>query len=186
MSALSHRARGPQAGPETGAALLRAAPDGTVTIVAKWLLKSEPDVFGYDDLVRNGREGWDGVRNYQARNFMRAMKRGDLGLFYHSNAKPPGVAGICKIVEGAEPDPTQFDPSSTYFDPRSNPDEPRWDWVTVAPVRKLDFVSIDELRTIPDLAECRLLAKGNRLSVMPLTDEEFDIIVSFADGKGDS
>ena len=152
--------------------------------MAKWLLKSEPDVFGYDDLVRTRREGWDGVRNYQARNFMREMKRGDRAIFYHSNAKPPGVAGICKIVKGAEPDPTQFDPASNYCDPKSNPDDPRWDWVTVAPDRKLAFVSIDELKTIPELADCRLLAKGNRLSVMPLTDHEFDVIVSFADAKG--
>ncbi len=126
------------------------------------------------------------MRNYQARNFMREMKRGDRAIFYHSNAKPPGVAGICKIVKGAEPDPTQFDPGSKYHDPGSNPEDPRWDWVTVAPDRKLNFVSIDELKTVPELAGCRLLAKGNRLSVMPLTDEEFEIIVSFADAKGRS
>ena len=143
-------------------------------------------MFGYDHLVRNKREGWDGVRNYQARNFMREMKPGDRAIFYHSNAKPPGVAGICKIVKGAEPDPTQFDPTSNYFDPKSNPDDPRWDWVTVAPERKLTFVSIDELKAVPELAGCRLLAKGNRLSVMPLTDEEFDIIVAVADGKADT
>jgi predicted RNA-binding protein with PUA-like domain len=151
--------------------------------VAKWLMKSEPDVFGYEDLVRVKREGWDGVRNYQARNFMREMQRGDRVIFYHSNAKPPGVAGIAKIVRGAEPDPTQFDPESNYFDPKSDPEEPRWDWVTVAPDRKLEFVSIDELKEIPELAECRLLAKGNRLSVMPLTDDEFDAIVAAADAK---
>jgi predicted RNA-binding protein with PUA-like domain len=80
--------------------------------MAHWLMKSEPDVFGYPDLERVGREGWDGVRNYQARNFMREMKRGDRVVFYHSNATPPGVAGICKVVKTAEPDPTQFDPSS--------------------------------------------------------------------------
>ena len=156
---------------------------GTVLGVAKWLMKSEPDVFGYDDLVRVKREGWDGVRNYQARNFMREMQRGDRVIFYHSNAKPPGVAGIAKIVKGAEPDPTQFDPGSKYFDPKSDPAEPRWDWVTVAPDRKLEFVSIDELKQIPELTDCRLLAKGNRLSVMPLTDDEFDAIVAFADAK---
>jgi predicted RNA-binding protein with PUA-like domain len=148
--------------------------------VAKWLMKSEPDVFGYDDLVRNGREGWDGVRNYQARNFMRAMAKGDHVLFYHSNAAPPGVAGIAKVVRTAEPDPTQFDPASKYHDPNSSPDDPRWDWVTVAPVRALRFVSIDELRTIPELHECRLLAKGNRLSVMPIADHEFDAVVRYA------
>jgi len=163
--------------------LASATGAATVVGVAKWLLKSEPDVFGYDDLVRNKREGWDGVRNYQARNFMREMKRGDRALFYHSNAKPPGVAGICKIVKGAEPDPTQFDPATKYYDPRSDPDDPRWDWVTVAPDRKLDFVSLDELKQIPQLAGCRLVAKGNRLSVMPITDAEFDAIVAYATAK---
>lgn len=152
--------------------------------MAKWLLKSEPDVFSYDDLVENEREGWDGVRNYQARNFMREMRRGDRAIFYHSSTKPPGVAGICKIVKGAEPDPTQFDPSGKYYDPKSDPHDPRWDWVTVAPVRKVRFVSIDELRELPELADCRLLAKGNRLSVMPLTDDEFDTIVRYADDVG--
>lgn len=155
----------------------------SVVAVATWLMKSEPDVFGYDDLVRVGREGWDGVRNYQARNFMREMRRGDRVIFYHSNAKPPGVAGIAKIVGVAEPDPTQFDPGSKYFDPASSPDAPRWDWVTVAPVRKLAFVPVDELKAIPELADCRLLAKGNRLSVMPLTESEFDAIVAAADAK---
>lgn len=149
--------------------------------VAKWLIKSEPDVFGYDDLVKAGREGWDGVRNYQARNFLREMRRGDRAIFYHSNAKPPGVAGIAKIVKGPEPDPTQFDPSSKYYDPKSDPDDPRWDWVTVAPDRKLGFVGLDELKAMPELAECRLLARGNRLSVLPLTEVEFDAIVAAAD-----
>lgn len=149
--------------------------------MAKWLLKSEPDVFGYDHLVANGREGWDGVRNYQARNYLREMRRGDRAIFYHSNTKPPGVAGICKIVKGPEPDPTQFDPEAKYYDRKSPPDDPRWSWVTVAPDRKLRFISIDELREIPALAECRLLAKGNRLSLMPLTDAEFDAIVDHAD-----
>jgi len=151
--------------------------------VARWLLKSEPDVFSFDDLVRAQREGWDGIRNYQARNCMRQMRRGDRAIFYHSNATPPGVAGICKIVATAEPDPTQFDPASDYYDPASKRSDPRWDLVTVAPVRPLPFVSLDELRNIPELAECRLLAKGNRLSVLPLTDAEFDTIVRVAKRK---
>jgi predicted RNA-binding protein with PUA-like domain len=151
--------------------------------VAKWLLKSEPDVFGYDDLVAVKREGWDGVRNYQARNFLREMRKGDQAIFYHSNAKPPGVAGIAKVVKTAEPDPTQFDPTSKYYDPDSDPSDPRWDWVTVGPDRKLPFVSLDELRAMPELAQCRLLARGNRLSVMPLTDDEFDAIVAAANAK---
>jgi predicted RNA-binding protein with PUA-like domain len=149
--------------------------------MAYWLLKSEPDVFGYPDLVRRKREGWDGVRNYQARNFLRAMRVGERAIFYHSNATPPGVAGICKVVREAEPDPTQFDPASRYYEPKATPDAPVWDWVTVAPVRKLRFVPLDELKTIPELAGSRLLAKGNRLSVIPLTEPEFGAIVHAAD-----
>jgi predicted RNA-binding protein with PUA-like domain len=146
--------------------------------MAKWLFKSEPESFGYADLVRVQREGWDGVRNFMARNYMRSMKVGDQAIFYHSNAKPPGAAGVCKVVKGAEPDPTQFDPSSKYYDPTSPVDDPRWDWVTVAPVRELRFVSLDEMRTMPELVDCKLLARGNRLSVLPLTDAEFKAIVA--------
>ncbi|MET0578265.1 MAG: EVE domain-containing protein [Ilumatobacteraceae bacterium] len=145
--------------------------------MAHWLLKSEPDVFGYDDLVANGQEGWDGVRNYTARIHLRAMRKGDTAILYHSNTKPPGAAGICTIVREAEPDPTQFDPSSKYYDPKSKPEAPTWDWVTVAPVRALQFVPLDVLRTMPELATSPLLARGNRLSVLPLTDEEFTAIV---------
>ena len=87
--------------------------------MAKWLFKSEPESFGYADLVRVKREGWDGVRNFMARNYMRSMQVGEQAIFYHSNAKPPGAAGICKVVKGAEPDPTQFDPTSKYYDPTS-------------------------------------------------------------------
>ena len=148
--------------------------------MARWLLKSEPAVFSYDDLVRAGREGWDGIRSYQARIYLREMRREEQAIFYHSNAKPPGVAGICQIVKEAEPDPTQFDPASAYYDATSSPADPRWDWVTVAPVRALPFVSRDELRTIPELANSRLLARGNRLSVIPLSDAEFDAIVRYA------
>lgn len=140
-------------------------------------MKSEPDVFSYDDLVRVKREGWDGVRNYQARNYMRVMKRGDLVVFYHSNATPPGVAGIAKIVKEAEPDPTQFDISSKYFDPKSPLDNPRWDWVTVAPHQRLTFIELERLRAMKPLQSCQLLARGNRLSVMPLTTKEFSAIV---------
>jgi predicted RNA-binding protein with PUA-like domain len=149
--------------------------------VARWLLKSEPESFGYHHLVAAGTTGWDGVRSYQARNYMREMRVGDRAIFYHSNASPPGAAGICRIVRGAEPDPTQFDPLSPYFDPASPPAAPRWDWVTVAPVRALRrLVPLDELRTMPELTDCRLLARGNRLSVLPLTDEEFAAIVRAA------
>ena len=149
--------------------------------MAHWLLKSEPDVFGYADLARKRREGWDGVRSYQARIYLRQMRVGEQAIFYHSNASPPGAAGICKIVKAAEPDPTQFDPKAKYYDPRSDPADPRWDWVTVAPVRALRFVPLPDLRTMPELAASALLAKGNRLSVLPLTDLEFDAIVRRAD-----
>jgi predicted RNA-binding protein with PUA-like domain len=150
--------------------------------VAKWLFKSEPDSFGYHDLVKARRSGWDGVRNFQARNYMRAMQVGDQAIFYHSNAAPPGAAGICKVVRAAEPDPTQFDPTSKYFDPTSHPADPRWDWVTVAPVRRLRLVPLATLRAMPELAGSRLLARGSRLSVLPLTEEEFAAIVSAGAG----
>lgn len=146
--------------------------------MAHWLLKSEPDAFGYDDLVAVGREGWDGVRSYQARNLLRAMRAGETAIFYHSNANPPGVAGVCRIVGEAEPDPTQFDPASRYYDAGSKLDDPRWDWVHVAPVRALRFIPLAELRAMPELEHCRLLARGNRLSVVPLTDAEFAAIVT--------
>ena len=146
--------------------------------MAHWLLKSEPDVFGYDDLVANGREGWDGVRNYTARIHLRAMRTGDQAIFYHSNAKPPGAAGICKDRQGGRARPDAVRPGSKYYDPGSKLADPTWDWVTVAPVRPLKrFVPLDVLRTMPELANCQLLARGNRLSVMPLTDDEFDAIV---------
>jgi predicted RNA-binding protein with PUA-like domain len=149
--------------------------------MAYWLMKSEPESFSYADLVKAKRTGWDGVRNHKARNFMREMKVGEQALFYHSSTNPPGVAGICKIVRAAEPDPTQFDPDSHYFDPASTRALPRWDWVTIAPVRQLRYVSLPELRLIPELAGSPLLARGNRLSVFPLTDSGFDAIVRYAD-----
>ena len=149
-----------------------------------WLMKTEPDEFGIDDLKRKKTEPWSGVRNYQARNFMRdGMHKGDGVLFYHSSCEVPGVAGVAEVATAAYPDPTQFDPNSKYFDPASKPEDPRWDWVTVALVRPLPFVSLDELRLLPELADCRLIARGNRLSVIPLRDTEFDAIVAFATSR---
>ena len=146
--------------------------------MAHWLMKSEPDTFGYPHLVAAGRAGWDGVRNLQARNFLRTMRVGDQAIFYHSSTSPPGAAGICTVVGAAEPDPTQFDPASHYYDPTSDPAAPRWDWVTVAPVRALRrYVPLAELRTIPELAGSRLVARANRLSVIPFTAVEFDAVV---------
>jgi predicted RNA-binding protein with PUA-like domain len=109
------------------------------------------------------------------------MRVGDQAIFYHSQATPPGAAGICRIVRAAEPDPTQFDPDAKYYDPSSDPHDPKWLWVTVAPVRSLRFVPLAELRAIPELASSRLLARGNRLSVLPLTAGEFAAIVRVAD-----
>ena len=122
-----------------------------------WLLKTEPESFGYDDLVLAKREGWDGIRNCRPRLPAPGIQSGDQVIIYHSNAKPPGAAGIAKIVGTAEPDPSQFDPESKYYDPGfgSHP-IPRWDWVTVAPVRKLRFVPLDELRAMPELTSSRL------------------------------
>lgn len=143
--------------------------------MAFWLLKSEPDVFSYADLVGVGVEPWNGVRNYQARNNLRAMQIGDYCLFYHSNAKPAGVAGVAKVVQAAYPDNLQFDPLNDYHDPKSNPDEPRWSMVDVAPVVAFqDVLSLDILRGLPAWSSSPLMQKGTRLSVLPVTAEQFD------------
>lgn len=143
-------------------------------------MKSEPDVFGIDDLAKKKVEGWNGVRNYQARNFMRAMSVGDEVLFYHSNAEPPGVVGLAKVVRAAYPDPTQFDRKSDYYEPRATKAAPVWSQVDVAFVEKLPRqVPLDELRGMPALAKMPLVNKS-RLSVMPVTDEEWAAIVAAA------
>jgi predicted RNA-binding protein with PUA-like domain len=145
-----------------------------------WLMKSEPDVFGIDDLAAAPRKttAWWGVRNYQARNFMRDdMQRGDLVFFYHSSCPEPGIAGIAKVSRQAYPDATQFDPASEYFDPAATPDKPRWVNVDVALVRKTRLVSIPELRSHPELARMRVLQKGNRLSITPVEPREWEFIV---------
>lgn len=145
-----------------------------------WLMKSEPDVFSIDDLKSRpgSREQWDGVRNYQARNFMRdEMKVGDLILFYHSNATPPGVAGIAEVSKLAHPDHTQFDKKSEYYDPKATLENPRWFMVEVKFVEKFkNFLSLDELKECAPLQGMRLLQKGNRLSVMPVELKEFEFI----------
>lgn len=149
-----------------------------------WLMKTEPDVFSIDDLERVGTEPWDGIRNYMARNYMRDdMKVGDKVLFYHSNAKPPGVAGLARIASKAYPDPTQFDPKSKYHDPTSDPDDPRWLLVDVEFVEKLPrFVGLDELRTRPELEGMVLLNKS-RLSVQPVDKQHYDFVVKLARKK---
>lgn len=138
-------------------------------------MKSEPDVFSIDDLERKGRAPWDGVRNYQARNFMRDdMRAGDWILFYHSNAAPPGVAGLARVCREAYPDPTAWDPKSAYHDPRSSPEHPVWLMVDVEFVERFPhFVSLDELKTDRALAGLMVTRRGMRLSVQPVDPAHF-------------
>lgn len=145
-----------------------------------WLVKSEPEVFSIDDLARSPKKttSWDGVRNYQARNFMRAMRVGDQVLFYHSNADPPSVVGIAEVVRTAYPDATQFDKRDAHYDPRSDPDQPRWDVVDIRFVRKFAIpMSLDLLRRQMGLKRMELLRKGSRLSVQPVREAEWAGIV---------
>lgn len=144
-----------------------------------WLMKSEPDVFSIDDLKRVRVEPWDGIRNYQARNFMRdEMRIGDQAFFYHSNCDEPGIVGIMKVASKPYPDHTQFEPDSRYHDPKSDPDNPRWILVDVRFVRKLKrTVTLAEMRREPELEGMRLLMRGNRLSVMPVDKPHWDHIL---------
>jgi len=149
-----------------------------------WLMKSEPDVYSIDDLERDGTEPWEGVRNYQARNFMREMAVGDLALFYHSNAKPPGVAGVCRISREAYPDATQFDEKSKYFDAKSQIEDPRWSMVDVAFVEKFDEeVSLQALKDDPALEGMLVTQKGSRLSVQPVAKKHFKRVLKMAGAK---
>lgn len=144
-----------------------------------WLMKSEPSVQSIDDLagMPDGTVGWFGVRNYQARNFMRDnMQDGDMVFFYHSSCPEPGIAGIARVVGSSYPDPTQFDPRSEYFDPTSPVANPRWIQVNVQFVRKTRLLGLAELRAIAGLEAMRLLQKGNRLSITPVTPSEGEII----------
>jgi predicted RNA-binding protein with PUA-like domain len=145
-----------------------------------WLMKSEPDAFSIDDLAKAKREPWSGVRNYQARNFMRQMQPGDGVLFYHSSTAVPGVVGIAEVATEAYPDPTQFQKKSDYYDPKSKPEEPRWSLVDVAFVRKLDrVIALEELRAVADKLEgLALLQRGSRLSVSPVTAAQWKTILS--------
>ncbi|GAB4357268.1 MAG: EVE domain-containing protein [Methylohalobius crimeensis] len=157
---------------------------------AYWLLKSEPSAFSIDDLARSPHQTdhWDGVRNYQARNFMRdQMRVGDLAFFYHSNCKPPAIVGIVRIVRSGYPDHTAWDPDSPYFDPKSTSDHPRWYMVDVQLERKFSHpVTLPEMKVHPELAEFRLLKKGNRLSVMPVDPEHWHFILAFAEQAASS
>jgi len=151
--------------------------------MAYWLMKSEPDAFGLDDLERRGATGepWDGVRNYQARNMMRdQMRPGDRILFYHSNCTVPGVVGIAEVASEPYPDATAFDPDAKYYDPKSDPQDPRWYLVDVRFVRRLSrTIPLTELKGYADgpLADMPLVRRGNRLSVMPVTPEQWAFIL---------
>jgi predicted RNA-binding protein with PUA-like domain len=148
--------------------------------VRYWLMKSEPSEFSIDDLVAAPEQAtaWFGVRNYQARNFMRdAMRLGDGAFFYHSSCPAPGIAGICEVSRLAYPDESQFDPAGKYFDPKSTPENPRWVHVDVRLRKKTRLVGLDELRTHPELADMVVLRRGNRLSITPVEPQEWRFIV---------
>lgn len=151
-----------------------------------WLMKSEPSAFSIDDLAKAPRRTtcWDGVRNYQARNFLRRMQRGDQVLFYHSNADPPAVVGLAEVVRKAYPDPTQFDRRHRHYDSTSHPADPRWDMVDIRLLRKFSLpLSLDMLRAQPKLKGMELLRKGSRLSVQPVTQTEWALILALAEAE---
>jgi predicted RNA-binding protein with PUA-like domain len=149
-----------------------------------WLIKSEPTVFSIDDLTKckNKTTGWDGVRNYQARNFIRdEMKTGDKVIFYHSSTEIPAAVGLCEIVKDAYPDSTAFDPKSDHYDPKSKKDSPSWFMIDIKFVKKFsNEVPMKSIKENKKLGKMKLLQKGNRLSVMPVTKEEFDEIVKMS------
>jgi len=154
-----------------------------------WLMKSEPSAFSIHDLRGAPRQttSWDGVRNYQARNYLRAMKVGDPVLFYHSNADPPAVVGVAEVVREAYPDPTAFDRSHKHFDPRSKPEKPLWDMVDIGLIRVFARpLPLDVLRREPGLKKMELLRRGSRLSVQPVRDREWNIIVKMAEKVGET
>ena len=152
--------------------------------MAYWLMKSEPDVYSIDDMQKDHKAEWEGVRNYQARNFMRdTMEVGDFALFYNSNAKPPGVAGVVKIVETNVPDFHAWDPDSKYYDPKSTEENPRWFMVYVEFVRKFDqLIPLNELKANPNLEGMLVTKKGQRLSIQPVEKKHFDEVLSMTEG----
>ncbi len=143
-----------------------------------WLMKTEPNAFSFEDLLRNKQDFWDGVRNYQARNFMRDhMHVGDKVLFYHSNANPSGIAGFCEVVKAASPDPTALDSNSKYYDPKSTKEKNRWCAVTVGKPKKIaKLLALNDLRNDPITAKMLVLQRGQRLSIMPVSKEEWDAV----------
>lgn len=147
-----------------------------------WIFKSEPDVYSIEDLKRDKITYWDGVRNYEARNFLRdKIKKEDIVLFYHSNCDKPGVYGICEVVKEGYPDFTQFDPDNKYYDPKSNPAKPTWFMVDIKFLKKFDKpVLLDDMKSNTILKGMRLLQKGNRLSVLPITKMEYEEILKMS------
>ena len=146
-------------------------------MVNYWLMKSEPDVYPWSQLVEDKTTHWDGVRNYQARNIMRDdMKIGDWVLFYHSNCKPPHVAGVAKVCKEGYPDFTAQDPNSKYFDEKASPENPRWIMVDIEAIKAIDAVGLPELKANPSLDGMALLQRGQRLSVQPVSKEHFAIV----------
>ncbi|MBE9114614.1 EVE domain-containing protein [Lusitaniella coriacea LEGE 07157] len=148
-----------------------------------WLFKSEPNDYSIEDLARDGEAIWDGVRNYQARNFLRQMEEGDLAFFYHSNIKPPGIVGLAKVARSGEIDPTQFDPNSKYFDPKATPESPRWQTVAIAFVEKFPHpLELSVLKARFSTDELLLVRRGNRLSVMPVGEKVAEEILEIFRG----
>ncbi|OIO66832.1 MAG: EVE domain-containing protein [Candidatus Marinimicrobia bacterium CG1_02_48_14] len=145
-----------------------------------WLFKTEPACYSIDDLAKKRTDHWDGVRNYQARNFLRDdVKIGDLVFIYHSRVEPMAIAGLAEITREAYPDHTQYDPENDHFDPKSNPQNPRWFMVDVTFIRKFDEpLTLNQLRRIPELSNMRLLQKGQRLSIQPVTRTEAEILLA--------
>jgi predicted RNA-binding protein with PUA-like domain len=152
--------------------------------MAYWLFKSDADCYPYSRLVAesNSTTGWDGVRNFQARNTLRdSVKLGDLVLFYHSSADPPGIAGVAEVVEEGHPDPTAFDPKAEHYDPKSNRANPTWFQVSIRAVQPIDPpLGLPQLRAVPELAKMELLRKGSRLSVQPVRASEWDAVMKLA------
>jgi predicted RNA-binding protein with PUA-like domain len=145
----------------------------------RWLMKTEPDTFSIDDLRTRKLEPWNGVRNYQARNFIRSMQRGDEVMIYHSSCAVPGVAGLAKVASAPYPDPGQFDPKDPYFDAGSDRGNPRWTLVDVRFVRKLKrTITLDEIKALRALGDFALTRRGNRLSVLPVTESQWRAILA--------
>jgi predicted RNA-binding protein with PUA-like domain len=157
--------------------------------MAHWLMKSEPEVYGLDHLEAEGTTLWDGIRNYQARNFMRTMQVGDRAFFYHSNTQPPGVVGLMEVIETGLIDPSQFDPASKYHDPASKPEAPRWDCVRLRFLKRFPrLLTLEELRNAFTPEQLGVVKRGNRLSILPVSEESagrlLEMLQAAATGAG--